>query len=291
MIHLLYPLSAGNALRILLSFPAGTTNARLLRRTDEAFTGPDDPDAYVVMGGYLDTSILDWHGLVNGQTYHYRLYVHNGTEWVVDDTRAGVPTSTFQLIQPDPMRAIPQRIEEGLDAWISRVPGIVKGSRKIPVLTAPPLKEAVDFPVVVCGLRDLSPTERALGDMVAPGYEDNDDPAAWTQNTGWIARCTMEITGWTLNPEQRIRLGNALYAIVLANLEVWNYAGVQRPEFFQRHEEDYQSYNAPVFMVVGTLTFDMTVVSVGTSGPINQTESIFDIYPPYWLYQGGAVTN
>ena len=110
-ISLLHALPIGNAVELLLTTTADTVLLRLLRRTDRAFAGPDDPAATVIYnaagsfpcsGPSLECalSVLDTQDIVNGVPLFYQAYALNGTQWVASsiETITSANIISFLLI-------------------------------------------------------------------------------------------------------------------------------------------------------------------------------------------------
>ena len=81
-----FPLSAGNAVRVFITPPAGALWWRVLRRTADVFTGQDDAGAVVALADGTDNTALDIAALVNGTAYFYRAYFWDGTAWAAGET-------------------------------------------------------------------------------------------------------------------------------------------------------------------------------------------------------------
>ena len=118
MISQVLPLSAGNALRLYLSPPAGATSWRVLRRNQGAFTGPDDAGAVVVVDASTDSVILDTCELVNGTAYSYAVFypAQPSGVLVLGGVALGTPAATFQDGAPDIQELVAGRLRLGLAA-------------------------------------------------------------------------------------------------------------------------------------------------------------------------------
>lgn len=136
MIAAVLPLAVGNAVRLILAPPAGTVGTRVLRRTADSFTGPDDQGAVVVLDASADT-VLDTTGLVNGIPYFYRAWHRTPAgAWIATPSVSCTPASTYTDESTDPQTVVRERLGLGLAAEIKR--GLLKpASGKIPVLTTP----------------------------------------------------------------------------------------------------------------------------------------------------------
>lgn len=243
-------LPAGNAVQLLLTPPNDVTAFRLLRRTTGEFTGPDDPDAWLVAdcawlaGDAPETSVLDRSGLVNGTAYAYRVY-YDADEARYDDITV-TPAATYQDGGQDVLALLLDRLTLGLAVEVTRGTLHPK-SGVIGVQNAPPLWDATTFPVVTLQLAQASLEERGLGEVLAPDVETETE---FVDGEGALARVSVTLVGWSLNPDERRALRRALRRILNANLPVFDDAGFLLIEWTQRDQEDMQSYNVPIYQVV-----------------------------------------
>ncbi|WP_431860138.1 hypothetical protein [Azospirillum sp.] len=282
MITLLQPLPSGNAVRVFLTPPPGAVYWRLLRRTADAFAGPDDPGAVLVAGQpeSTDNVLLDDKALVNGVAYFYRAYAWNGVSWSVSASASVAPAATYQGDDIDPLSIVRDRLAAGLAVEVKR--GALKPqSGAIPVLTAPfAAKDKVTFPVVSVHLEDDSPSQRAIGELLFP--DEHEDEGGWTETEGWLARTTLNIVAVSLNPDERIALRRALKRIIQANLPVFDAHGLQQVEFTQKDTEDFESQNAPLYMVHGSfvcISSSYVSNSVGEIADVDATLSLYGMEP------------
>lgn len=245
------PLAAGNALRVFLEPPAGARLWRVLRKSADTFVGPDDPDAYVVHEG-SDRVTLDANYLQNGTLYHYRAYYWDGAAWSASATATGTPNATYEDATTDVLELVRDRLAYGLQAEVARG-ALSPVDGQIRVFTAPPVYEDICWPVVTVQLQSETPAARALGEMVEPDEYDK-IAGEWGGVEGWLARVQLAVTGWSQNPDERIELRKALRRIIVANLSVFDNAGMVQVEFQQQDMEDFRSYPAPVYQSLGTLT-------------------------------------
>lgn len=252
MLNWIRPLAAGNALQLGVS-ASGASRLRLLRRPDDAFTGPDDAAAYLVAecdvadAGEFESAVLDTHMLVNGTRYHYRLYGEVGAAWDLLGEGSAVPAATYGDESVDVLSLVRERLEAGLRVEVQRGTLRPKGGA-IAVLSAPPVFEETRWPVVVVSVQNDGPQVRALGEMLE---EDETDGFDWTEHDGWLASQVVNVQGWSLNPDERIALRKALRRLVVANLPVFAAAGLQLVEFHQTDDQDFERYSAPVYITQG----------------------------------------
>lgn len=278
MITLLQPLPAGNAVRIFLTPPPGAVCWRVLRRTADAFTGPDDVGAVLVAGQSesTDNVLLDDTALVNGIPYFYRAYAWDGLSWASSASVSATPVATYHGDNIDPLTIVRDRLSAGLAVEVKR--GVLKpAASKIPVLTAPfAAKDQVTFPMVSVHLEDDSPSQRAVGELLFPDVHEGD--GGWTESEGWLARTTLNIVGVSMNSDERIALRRALKRIVLANLPVFEAHGLQNVEFSQRDAEDFESHNVPLYLVNCSFTCIHASFVSDTVGEITDVDATLSFY-------------
>lgn len=245
----IHGIAAGSALLLRLSASAGTKAQRLLRNTTGAFSGYNDPAATLlttkIVSSFLDYTVTD------GVTYSYQLFAYDGTAWRADGPVVqAVSAATFQPQGGDALLTVRDRLDLGLE--VLRARGVLKHSKgHIPVLTAPPIKDEVDWPVVTVHLAQDVPQERGIGEM--PEADEFDVlTEQWESFEGWLSNVQLTIMGWSYNPDERIALRRAIKSVLIANLAVFNAAGVQQVEVQQSDSEDFQSYGAPVYQVMTT---------------------------------------
>lgn len=249
MISMITPLAAGNAIQLLLRPPASADRWRLLRHEVDEFTGPDDENAVLVFDGELKT-IVDDIRLENGAQYFYKPYYLLGDRWDEGDSRAASPKATYEDRSVDALSIVRERMEAGLRVEVDR--GTLRHDKGlIPVLTAPPQYDETSWPVVTVGLVNERDEIRALGEMVEV---DEGIAHELEENEGWIASTQLSIVGWSLNPDERIELRKALRRIIVANLPIFEANGMQRIGLSQQDMHDFESYSAPVYQALCTLT-------------------------------------
>ena len=250
-ISLIQAPAVGNALRVFLAPPPGASSWRLLRRTADEFAGPDDPGAVVVVDQSRDDVVLDTTALVNGTSYVYRLYSSGPAGWTMSDPATGTPAAIYQPGGPNPQQIVRDRIDLGMA--VETAAGRLKpeGGR-VYVITAPfVLADNAKFPTVTVHMDSAEPAERALGEMLSGDFEM---PGGIGETEGWLERWSMTVLAVSLNPDERITLREALRRVVLANLSVFDDAGMVQIAFAQRDVEDTQSYTTPLYMSYGTFT-------------------------------------
>ena len=276
MISFIQPLAAGNALRISLEVPAGAKGMRLLRKVSDSFTGWNDPAALVV-ADEVDRSVLDTASLTNGALYYYRSYYFIGNAWVDSGaTRSATPAATYRAIGGDVLSVVRERLDLGLQAEVARGT-LTHDDNHIPVHTAPPVFEEVTWPIVTLHLQNDASGERAIGEMVNP---DQFDPTAgtWGESEGWLKNVQLMVMAWSLNPDQRIELRKAIERIVIANLPVFDNAGMTQVQLSMQDTEDFESYSAPVYQAMGTFSCTAMIV-VGSDVDAISDVTVTQHYP------------
>lgn len=256
----------GNAVRVFVSPPTGATRWRLLRKTADTFAGQDDTSAAVIYDGHIETSVLDWWvGLLNGTPYFYKLYSYVASAWVASATASIVPQATDSDASVDVLSIVRERIDLGLQVELARGKLQHKDGR-IPVLTAPPLYENTNWPVVTVHVNSDASGERGLGELVSNDVFNDDEE--WESSEGWLSRWNVGIQGWSLNPDERIALRKAIKRIVIGNLSVFDDAGMVQIDLSQQDAEEFERYSAPVYQTVGTLTCLAPSLDSATASPI-----------------------
>ena len=248
-ITFIQPIPVGNALRIFITPPFGAKKWRLLRNANGVFSGYNDPGASVIHEG-KDLVVLDSTVLTNGQVYHYGLFWFNGTVWSADGTNYGTPNPTMAQLGPDVLSLIRDRLDEGLAVFVARGELHHKQGH-IQVLTAPPLFEDTIWPVVTVHLQSDSSAERALGEDFGSSLND---AGLTVDYEGWLSKYQLLIVVWCLNPDERNILRRAVKNLLIANLPVFDKAGMVQVDVTQTDTEDFQSFSAPVYQTMTTLS-------------------------------------
>src|SRR5882724_2751186 len=269
MINFLEPLPAGNALRILINPSPGVVAWSLLRKTADTFTGPADSGAVVVAAGFddHDASVLDIGSLVNGTPYFYRQYESlDGVTFTSGASATGTPAATAGAVGPDPLTIVRDRLFQAMTASVAA--GVLSPkSGAIKVLTAPPLFEDTQWPVVTVHLRSDASDVRAIGELISPDLIEGigEDTIA---SEGWLSRFQLQVIGWSDNPDERITLRQALKAAIVANLAVFDSVGMVQVDAQFSDIEDFESYNAPVYQTLCTFSCLAPFAVAGLEPPI-----------------------
>lgn len=264
MLTMIEPLAIGDALRVFWSAPTNAARTIVLRKATNDISGPADTGAKVVHDS-RDTDVVSALdiGAVNGTTFYYRDYHHDGATWVDGGvTLAGMSASTYVDESADPLSLVRDRLAAGLAVEVQRG-NLMHETGAIPVLTAPPVFEETRWPVVTIHLQDESPAERFLGETYGADTTDGTD---WAEREGWLGKQSLDIMGWSLNPDERVELRKALRRILVGNLPVLDAQGLTSVDIRFSDMEDFESYNAPVYQVRATLSANFPV-QVGGSVP------------------------
>jgi len=263
-ITFIQPIPVGNALRIFITPPFGAKKWRLLRNANGIFSGYNDLGASVIHEG-KDLVVLDSSALTNGQVYHYGLFWFNGTTWAAEGTNYATPNPTMAQLGPDVLSLIRDRLDEGLAVFVGRGELHHKQGH-IQVLTAPPLFEDTIWPVVTVHLQSDSSAERALGEDFGSSISD---AGLTVDYEGWLSKYQLLIVVWCLNPDERNILRRAVKNLLIANLPVFDKAGMVQIDVTQSDTEDFQSFSAPVYQTMTTLSCIAPSIVGGTDYLVN----------------------
>lgn len=261
------PLPIGDAVRVSFGLPTGTTRTRLLRKTVDSFVGVNDPDAVITWEGdaatCLDTSAE------NGVDYWYKAYHLVAGTWTPGDGSAhAVAAATYVDTSVDPQTLVRDRLKAALKVEVQRN-SLVHEYGYIPVLTAPPVYEDTRWPVVVVHMDAEAVGERFLGEVF--GADTQLENGDWMETEGWLADVTLKITGWTLNPDERIELRKALRRIIVGNLSVFDASGILQIEPRWNDLEDFETFPAAVYLTECTFTCK---APVGVSDPASAIDDV-----------------
>lgn len=249
MITISLPEPSGNAIRLLLAPPADATHWRVLRNTKDDFS-----QAVEVYSG-TDTLIVDTAGLINEVMVFYRAeYTHANGLTSMSATSWATPRAMYEDYTTDVLELMRDRIEAGLIEEVKR--GTLHNDLGyIQVLTAPPsLQNNLSLPLVTLILEGETPSERFISDDVdEDGYYE--DTQEWVEQAGWLANVDISITGWSLNPTERIELRKALRRILIANFNVFAAKGISLPQFNLSDSDAVSGeFDAPLYLVNGTFS-------------------------------------
>lgn len=249
-----FPLAAGNAVRVHLQPAIGAVEMRVLRKTADTFSGPDDPAATVVGDALtVEPFVLDSaDDLINGAVAYYRGYDYVSGSWVDQgQTFPITPGCTYRPDDLDVQEFIRDRFQLGIASAIA-AQALFPATGAIQVTTAPfALPEATTFPTVCIHLEQISQDMRVLGDSMQDYF---DEPTAeWITTEGWLSRATFNVVGVSQNPDERIQLRKVLRQILIANIPVFAAVGIVTPEFSQTDSEQFSENNVPLYYSNGVL--------------------------------------
>lgn len=256
----IHPLPIGNALRLVITPPRGADWWRVLRRTADAFTGPDDPGAVRVADQCADNALLDDAGLVNGVPYVYRAYYRVGGGWTASGPAVGVAAATYRGEGPDAPSILRDRLAAGLAVEVGRG-ALTPASGAVPVIAAPlAAVPTIAFPCLSVRLDSDAPAERGLGDLPAAdrrapedGWPDGGWPNdGWIESEGWLSRVQISVVGASRDADERSALRQAIRRVVVGNLPVFAAHGLSACDFTQLDGEDLTRADGPLFLTTGS---------------------------------------
>lgn len=252
MITMIFALAAGNALRIMLLIPPSSIRWVVLRSAASSFTGWNDVSAKTVYDGNDSSTVLDISELDNGTVYYYCLFsTTDGITWAASSIVSATPEAAYQDASTDVQELVRSRLEVGLANELL-AGKIKKKDGLIQVLDAPPVYENTTFPVVSVHMDNETPINRAIGEIVGGEYVTPDGQVF--DGEGWHVRVTLSITAWLLNGDERGEFRRALRRLIIANLPVFDDAGMMEIEFSAQDTEDFETFEYPVYMNICTLT-------------------------------------
>lgn len=226
VISMIQPLPVGNALRLFLEPPPGAVWWRLLRKGSNTIAGHDDASAVVAYEGDSRV-ILDAGSLLNNVGLFYQPFYTSdgGVTWSTAPAVLATPRAVYEEVSTDAFDLLRARLELGLKEEVDRQ---VLSSELgyIQVYPAPPgLSDDLRFPLVTMHLEMEQPQERAIGEYIG-GDDFDSDAFAWSEDEGWLASVRIEVTAWSLNADERVSMRKALRRIIIANLPVFEDAGL-----------------------------------------------------------------
>jgi len=230
---------AGNAVKIQLNPPSTAVSWRLTRNLTGVFA--DETRDIVYAGG--DPYIVDIATLANGVLVYYKPWYWDGATWQGGAVKSATPASAFVDRAVDAMSLVRDRLDVGLNGLLAR--GVLSHPRgAIPVLTAYPLIEDAQFPIVTVHLQSDAAEVRGLGEMPIP---DQAVDGGWDEYEGWLSSIQLEITGWSLNANERKKLRAAIKSVLIANLAVFDAQGLVQIDLSFSDMEDFQNYQSPIY--------------------------------------------
>jgi len=255
MITMVQPLHVGNALRLFIEPPADAVRWRVLRKGSDTFSGdPEDPSALVAYEGD-ERVVVDAAHLQNEVMAFYRpFYLSFAGIWTPGPTAYGTPASFYEEHTTDVMSLVRERLEAGLKVEVERG-SLVHELGYVQVYTAPPSQEQnLLFPLVTITLSSESSDVRAVGETIS-GDEFDSIGFDWSESEGWLASVQLEVTGWSLNSDERIELRRAIRRVVLANLPVFAAHGIDQVNLSMSDNDAVNGeYGAPVYQVMASFS-------------------------------------
>ncbi len=259
---MIMPLFVGNALKLYLSPPANADYWRIMRKGTDDISGPDDTGAIAIYEGDLN-SVTDTNALLNDARMYYAVYYWINDAWVFGNSNYGTPTASYVDYSTDVMGILRDRLEAGLAVEVARKT-LLNDFGYIQVLTAPPVMNAnIGFPLVTLSLEDENPEIESIGLDISGSYDDDEESL---EMVGQYNKVRLSITGWSLNPDERLALRKAIRRIVLANADIFAANGMMLPELSLRNVDAVNGEygDTPLFLVSGD--FSCTApVRVGAS--------------------------
>jgi hypothetical protein len=275
MISFLQPLPIGNAVKVLLAPPDGAS-VRVLRKPTDDISGYNDVSAALVYQGD-GPYFVDVATLTNGTPYYYKPFytLDAGSTWTSDPSQVATPAATAGVGGCDPLSLVRDRLDAGLKAEVAagRLSANSKGG-PIAVLTAPPTFDNVVFPVVTVHLRTDQSSVRGIGESIA---SDALDPVStiWTDSEGYLSKVDLDFIVWVSgNADLRIAMRKAVKKVLVGNLAVFDDAGMLQVDVSISDVEDFDTYEAPMFQAVGTLSCLAPYFVTSTSPSITDANAV-----------------
>mgnify|MGYP003964419849 FL=1 len=264
-----YPV--GNAIQIIFRPVLGASKSRLLRKQGFAAAAWNDPSATLIHEG-TGPVVIDTDGIVNGDTYIYRLFSLVRGDWVEDGSSLnGTAECLFDDESADVLTIIRDRLFLGFASLISN--GVLTpDSGAISVLTAPPIVPEVQMPVVTVHVRSDSSDEFGIGDEFLADSRMED--GSWVEYPGFLSRYSIEIVCWSLNPDERIQMRQLIKALLLSNFSIFDNYGIVEINMSHSDSEDFESYSSPVYQVVTTLSCLAPALIAGYVSQVSKVEMI-----------------
>ena len=264
IIQFIQALGCGNAVRLTVSPTYGEKRWRILRKETNAFTGQDDPSAYLVYDGDGGAA-TDSRLLVNGTPYYYAVYGLTAPGvWSAPHIASCTPQANFTDASTDAQEFVRERLDVALSSMISR--GLLALSKpSIPVISIPFYSQGIELPVVTVLFNHGASTERFLGEEICDVLGSD----GFTEVQGWLSNVSLEVSVWSLNAQERNVLRRALVTSIAANLDIFADYGLDLFEVQSVNDsEDTQSMNAPVYQTTMQIGCLVTVAAVEEYGMI-----------------------
>lgn len=252
MIRYAHPLCSGHAIHVVLQPPPGAVSMRLLRRWDAEFIGWDDPEAFLVQSSAPCAGVTDWRGLIDDVPVYYCAYYRVSDQWQASAVVTATPVAQVYLPHPEALDVLRERIEQGLNALV-QADVLRHPSGAFSVLTAPPQIEQATFPVVSIQMQSDSPEMQFIGADVTEAFHQPDG-AGVQAFSGYLSRVQLQVGIMSLNPDERRLLRRAIQEQLVRDVPVLEQAGVQALEMTFNDDEDFVSFDAPLYRSIGHLS-------------------------------------
>lgn len=284
MIAMISVPSAGNALRVILAPPPGALACRVLRTENGVIPASvTDPAGTLVfdsgqMSSFSDvqTGFLDTSGLINATPYTYTPFYQfaAGGAWQAASSQSASPQTQVQEGMLDVLTLLRERVNLGLRAYIAGG-ALQPASGEIPVLIASPAIASVTFPLVTLHLSGDQSVEHFIGDEAGNDYFDG---TLWHTYAEFLSNVSVTLIAWSQSVDERVALREALKAILMQNLPVFSAAGLSRIDIQFSDQDDMESFSAPVYQAIGTLTALAPSMIERTDLPVTDVAVSFTTY-------------
>lgn len=231
-------------MRIAWGADSGVIVSRLLRRADQNFAGPDDPDAFKLFEGEPADSPVTDITVSDGQAYFYKDYgSEDGVTFTDDDgaPQSATPAALYQDGTVDVRGLLAARFRAGFAQEIRR--GLLKikaregaTTGEVSVKNAPPALQEVNWPTFTIHLDIDTQAERALGEDITGKQGD--------QSEGFLAHYGFALESFSQNPDERAALHQSISRILKANLPVFADFGLVNVEWDAK-DEDFMPPQSP----------------------------------------------
>ena len=275
MIAMIQPIHVGNALRLFVEPPAGFDHWKVLRKAVDDFSGHDDATAVMVFEGN-DRVILDDQFLTNDEPVFYRPFYssNEGATWQPGtQSRMGTPRAILADWSTDAFVVLRDRLEAGFAVEVKK--GFITANELgyVQVFSAPPsTRENLRFPLITLSLDSEVRGENAIGDYIG-GEGFSDANWDWSEPEGWLARVSILISVWSINPDERIALRQALRRVLAGNMAVFSGHGIEQVDL-QLSDADYLSgeFDVPMYGVNCNFSCLAPVVVAGRVPAVREVE-------------------
>jgi len=275
MIAVLNNVAVGNAISIFLAPPTGVEFWRVIRNETGSFGNQND-DVLIYEGS--DKLIIDTAAIENNVTYFYTPFYWNGTVWLRGNTKSLASQFLIFDRSTDVLSLVRDRLDRGLNNFITRG-DLAHASGQVNVLIASPQIEGVDFPIVTVHLESDNDQERFINDDAFADIENKDGTV--TATTGYLSNVTLEIVSRHLNADERNEYRDAIKAVLIGNIEVFESKSLSEIRYQFQDSEEFERYPAPFYFSRCTMACLAPSAIVDTAKAIEdivtETEAVFQI--------------